>query len=114
MTKRAEKPLPTEECISAALDLSEPQFPQLGNWANNLHPTVVARAGSGRSPWHRVSICWIFNSCFSIRDDPSIGLEKEAGLASGRGNRRCKVRQVRIIQEMANGAQRLELGSGES
>lgn len=93
--------MPAEECTSAALDLSEPQFPQLGNWANNLHPTLVARAGSGQSPWHRVSICWIFNSYFSVRDDPSTGIEKETGLASGRGSRRCKGWQVRIIQETA-------------
>lgn len=75
--------MPAEECTSAALDLSEPQFPQLGNWANNLHPTLVARAGSGQSPWHRVSICWIFNSYFSVRDDPSTGIGDGAGIRQG-------------------------------
>lgn len=79
-----------------------------------MHPTVVVRAGNGQSPWHRVSTCWIFDSYLSIRDDPRIGLEKGAGLAWGRGNRRCKGRQVRITQEIANGARWVELGSGES
>ena len=39
-------------CVAAGtLNLSEPQFPQLGNGANNLHPTAVT-AGSGQRPWH--------------------------------------------------------------
>lgn len=101
--RRGERDLGLDLCCSGTccvtvgtLNLSEPQFPQLGNGADNLHPTAV-RAGSGQSPWHR-ALALTAHCYLSVRDDSRIGLAKGAGWHWGKGHR---TEVQRIIPRMA-------------